>query len=533
MKRRHFITRTLAGAAVTSVGGSLSVDLSANPEAERSTAPGGAAPPSHSYTRMFPSLRKRPSRPRSDFEEGLTALGRAMGDHDPPLEEESQPDLPTAGYTYLGQFIDHDLTLDLTPLDGAAPEVENTPNFRTSFLDLDHVYGGGPALSPFLYEKENHGAERFLIGKTRDDPTLAEDLPRNAEGIALTGDPRQDENLILAQLHVAFLKLHNVIVADSGLLNASPSYRRPGDTDFTVARRIVTWHYQWVLRHDYLKQVLDPEIFEKLPELENAKRNRPALPFRIPVEFSLAAFRFGHSMVRDEYKTGVNKQHDRVELPELLMRTGSQGGASPSLPAEWVVSWDRFFLHRGGDTAHLNRIRKIDTQIANTLHQMEQVAAKPFAAQTPLDKLPPELPVRTLLRGGRVDLPSGEDVAREISRRENWMRTLTVDEIVSGDHRAILTNPRYGLLGNTPLWYYILKEAELHRNGAGQPGRSLGPIGSYVIADVILGALVADPDSYLSVPDWSPTIPTMSGGEADSMSDVLAFIDAATRRSNT
>jgi hypothetical protein len=362
---------------------------------------------------------------------------------------------------------------------------------------------------------------------------VAEDLPRNVEGIALTGDPREDENLILAQLHVAFLKLHNLIVANPALLNASPWYRRAGDTDFAVARRIVTWHYQWLIRHDYLKQVLDPEIFDKLPELEGAKRNRPPIDFRIPVEFSVAAFRFGHSMVRDQYKTGVNRQHEDVGLPDLLGRTGSMGGASPALPAEWVVSWDRFFLHRGGDTAHLNRVRKIDTQIANGLHHLEQLTAKPFAVQTPPVGLPSELPVRTLLRGARVDLPSGEDVAREISRRENWIRILTEDEIVSGAHKAILTNPRYGLLGNTPLWYYLLKEAELHTNGAGQPGRSLGPLGSYLVADVILDALTADPDSYLSAPNWSPTIPAMSGGQGDSMSNVLTFIAAATGRSNT
>jgi hypothetical protein len=143
------------------------------------------------------------------------------------------------------------------------------------------------------------------------------------------------------------------------------------------------------------------------------------------------------------------------------------------------------------------------------------------------------LPVRTLLRGARLDLPSGEDVAREISRRANWVGSLSQDEIVGGDHQDILTNPRYGLLGNTPLWYYLLKEAELHKNGDGQPGRSLGPLGSYLIADVILDALTADPDSYLAVPGWRPTIPPQYGGEALSMSNVLTFIDASTHRSNT
>jgi hypothetical protein len=482
---------------------------------------------------MFPGLGRKPSRPLADFEEGLTELGRAMVDRELPVEAESQPDLPTAGYTYLGQFIDHDLTLDLTPLASANPDVEGTSNFRTPFLDLDHVYGGGPALSPFLYENGARGAERFLIGRTKDDPELAEDLPRNAQGVALTGDPRQDENLILAQLHVAFLKLHNIIVGDRALLEASPWYRRRGETDFAVARRIVTWHYQWAVRHDYLAQVLDPDVFEKLPELESAKLSSPPRDSRIPVEFSVAAFRFGHSMVRDQYKTGVNHRHNEVRLPDLLALTGSMGGACPALPAEWIVSWDRFFLRQGGDTAHLNRTRKIDTQIANALHHVEQLTTQPFGARTPPGGPPSELPVRTLLRGARVDLPSGEDVAREINSRANWVGTLSPDEIVAGDHEHILTNPRYGLLGNTPLWYYLLKEAEVHKNGDGQPGRSLGPLGSYLVADVILDALAADSDSYLSVPNWTPTIPPMVGGEGPSISDVLTFIDGARSHSST
>jgi hypothetical protein len=143
------------------------------------------------------------------------------------------------------------------------------------------------------------------------------------------------------------------------------------------------------------------------------------------------------------------------------------------------------------------------------------------------------VPVRTLVRGARVGLPSGEDVAREISRREQWIQILSEDEIVGGDHNDILTNPRYGLRGNTPLWYYVLKEAEVHKNAAGQTGRSLGPVGSYMVADVILDALVADADSYLSVPNWTPTIPTMHYGAGASMSDLLAFIAASTRRSST
>jgi hypothetical protein len=451
------------------------------------------------------------------MEEGLVKLGQAMGDKEPPLDSESQPDLPTAGYTYLGQFIDHDLTLDLTPLESATPDVERMVNARTPVLDLDNVYGGGPNVSPFLYAKGHLGAERFLIGKTRDDPTLAEDLPRNTEGTALTGDPRQDENLILAQLHVAFLKLHNAIVADPALLNSFPGYRRSGDTDFAVARRIVIWHYQWIVRHDYLPRIIDPITAEKLPDLAQATHDNPPQISNLPIEFSVGAFRFGHSMVRDVYQTGVNGRHNRIRLLDLLVQTGSMGGASPALPAEWVVDWKHFFTLRGQSVGHLNRARKIDTQIANTLFQ--------------LPSTPPELPVRTLLRGGRVGLPYGEEIAKEINKNAAWVKVLTEEEIVGGAHRDILTNPQYGLRGNTPLWYYVLKEAELYRAPSGFGGRSLGPAGSYLVAKVILDVLSADTDSYLSAPGWTPTLPTMLGADRDSFSSLLKF--AATGRSST
>lgn len=467
------------------------------------------------YIRTFPLLKKGP--PSLAMEEGLVKLGQAMGDKEPPLESESQPDLPTAGYTYLGQFIDHDLTLDLTPLESATPDVEKMLNARTPRLDLDNVYGDGPNVSPFLYEKGHLDAERFLIGKIRDDPALAEDLPRNAEGIALTGDPRQDENLILAQLHVAFLKLHNAIVADPALLNAFPCYRRAGDTDFTVARRIVTWHYQWIVRHDYLMRIIDPITSQNLPDLEQAKHDNPPQSSNLPVEFTVGAFRFGHSMVRDEYKTGVNDKHNRARLLDFLMQTGAMGGACPALSAEWLVDWRRFFMLRGSSVGQLNRARKIDTQIANTLFQ--------------LPSTPPELPVRTLLRGARVGLPVGEDVAKEINKNAGWIKILTEEEIVGGAHRDILTNPQYGLRGNTPLWYYVLKEAELYPAPSGLGGRSLGPAGSYLVANVILDVLAADPESYLSVPGWTPTLPTMLGPDRDSFSALLKFV--ATYRSST
>src|SRR5437870_1211853 len=148
MKRRHFLKRSLAGMSLATLGASLPGNLFAEDEPAQNLALSGSpASTSGRYTRIFSELKGRPTRPSSDIEEGLAKLGQAMVDKDPLIEPESQPELPTAGYTYFGQFIDHDLTLDLTSLNNASEKIEQTQNFRTAFLDLDHLYGSGPNMS--------------------------------------------------------------------------------------------------------------------------------------------------------------------------------------------------------------------------------------------------------------------------------------------------------------------------------------------------------------------------------------------------
>jgi Animal haem peroxidase len=475
---------------------------------------GTSAVSATTYTRMFPGLRWKPTRPTEDVEEGLTELGQAMRDTEEPIETVGQSDLPTAGYTYWGQFIDHDLTLDLTPLELVPATVEQIPNFRTPVLDLDHVYGGGPNISPFLYERGFRRAERFLIGKTKIPNELPNDLPRNEQGTAIVPDSRQDQNLIIAQLHVAFLKLHNLVISRRAEMDASPHYRPAGATDFATAQRVVRWHYQYAICHDFLPKLLDDVVVEKeLPSLETEARAFVGRTVGIPVEFSAAAFRFGHSMVRDIYKS-INSLQENVTLATLLEKTGAYGGAAPRLPAEWVIEWDRFFEILP-NTAHLSSIRKIDTQIAHSLHELNEPTIKQFSV-LPRGAIPqPRLPVRTLLRGYWLGLPSGEDVAATVLSNKPSARRMNADQIVDGPHKHILTNPRYGFLGQTPLWYYILKEAEiLHK------GRRLGPVGSYIVAVVLLRAIAGAEDTYFSAPNWQPTL---DGGAVVSMARILQF----------
>jgi hypothetical protein len=371
-----------------------------------------------------------------------------------------------AGYTYLGQFIDHDLTWDPSPISEAPSAPERTRNLRNAKLDLEILYGGGPTVSPYLYASSSRrSAEHLLLGmtvrKAGHEPS-ADDLPRNHEGLTIVPDLRQDDNVIIAQLHVAFAKLHNKIINDRGELAKSPHYAAAGST-FAAARRLLTWHYQWLVRHDFARQLLDPEVVEALDDVQGRTTDASAGTFSIPVEFSLAAFRFGHSMVRDEYL--YNATHGVVKLREqLALNTGPGGGAVPNLGADWKIEWSNFFFD--GDDTRANRIRKIDTRVARGLFD-----------------LPPSgfhLPVVTLTRGARIGLPSGQTIARHLGAEPVPPDALALDMDASlcAEHRFDL---------QTPLWYYILKEAEVCASA-----KHLGPVGSRIVADVILGALRSD-----------------------------------------
>jgi len=208
------------------------------------------------FGRMFPRL--------STFTpsiESLTELGEAMNDVDSSSTEGDNEKVP-AGYTYLGQFIDHDITFDTTALQEVLVDPLAVRNFRTPRLDLDSVYGGGPETQRYLYQAVDK--DLFLIGKTNSQPgggdpsiptELPNDLPRASSKLAIIGDPRNDENLIVAQMHLAFLKFHNKVV--EGIKNRT--IQPVSSTDKTVfeqARELVIWHYQWIVLNDFLAILL-------------------------------------------------------------------------------------------------------------------------------------------------------------------------------------------------------------------------------------------------------------------------------------
>lgn len=408
--------------------------------------------------------------------------------------------LVPAGFTYLAQFIDHDITFD--PL--SRLERRNDPhalvNFRTPRFDLDSVYGSGPRDQPFLYEWTSHSAP---VAKLLVDESGAGgngDLPRSLHQRAIIGDARNDEHLIVAQLHLLFIRFHNAVV----------DHLRAGGTVaerdlFETAQRLVRWHYQWIVTHEFLRLLVGAKLLESVLEQQPGTGAEPRVqldlyppdqtPF-VPVEFSGAAYRCGHSMVRLTYKmTRSEKERPVPVFPDLV-------GFRP-LPADRVVAWNQFFAFE--DEPKPQESLKIDRSIAGPLFALPEGQA---------------LPLLNLRRGIALGLPSGQAVAGVLGLPALAENDLLLTE--PGLPHGVSLSPRAKalLLRSTPLWYYILCEAH-----ASWPtgGVRLGPVGGRIVAEVLVGLLRGDAGSYLRVdPAWRPH-ELLPGAEDFTMADLIGF----------
>jgi hypothetical protein len=459
----------------------------------------------------------------------LIALGQAMID---PNETEGSDTIP-AGYTYFGQFIDHDLTHDITRLEHSSANLASICNYRTPHLDLEHLYCGGPRVSPELYEDAaDPDSAQFRIDLTEEalpapPPARplegsAHDVPRDASHVAATAseDDRSVENVILMQMHVLFMKFHNEAIRQ---LSATPplitGIENLGEGSlFTRARRLVRWHYQSLVHNDFLSQVIDVGTQSEVRQ-HGPSFIWPEDHFFMPVEFSLAAFRFGHSIVRNSYNLNCHTEH--VSLADL----SRQSRMPRRLPETWVIEWGRFFpgwlLRATGD---LSPSMPINTSIASQLHALPPEMIRQFVPTA----LPTysELPVRTLLRGARTQIPSGQEVAKALMAKKRVSRLLNEEELTrQTNDRSGPVLKECGLVENTPLFFYILREAEVLRGG-----RRLGPVGSQIVADVVEGVLRDDRGSYLrcvgprwTQPQWQ--FPSGARKSVISMSDLVELVD--------
>jgi len=402
------------------------------------------------YTRLFPEL---PS--LAGDERLLHALGAAGGICDGT--DGCVDARVAAGWPFLGQFLAHDITADRSPLVSRA-DPSGVRNYRTPAANLECLYGGGPVGSPYLYDREDPA--RLLIG------AHAGDVPRNGQGVALIGDPRNDVHLFVNQLQVALIHAHNLLV---------DRLREDGEPEpsvFDEARRALTWHYQWVLLNDFLPTLIGEELATQLLR-DGPTRYEPGDSPQIPLEFADAAYRYGHSQIRDTYL--INESAEPMPLfPDLI-------GFEP-VSLERVVSWALLFDLRGEPPAQ--RAKRIDGRLPESLIKL------PVAITGAVDEdAYHSLAARDLQRGQATALPSGEAVARALG-----IEPLAPVQVGLADH---------GWDAETPLWYYVLREADVQ-----QGGDRLGEVGGRIVGEVLVGIINADPESYRVVDrSWRPTLP--------------------------
>jgi hypothetical protein len=468
-----------------------------------------AATPPFRFTRLGP---KGP--PLSD-----SLLGR-VADAMTTVDRRLQSRIP-AGFTYLGQFVDHDLTFDRTTVMlGERVTPAQLVQARSPSLDLDSLYGAGPQdpESAKFYEDDIHLKMGRTVAVGPDEARQGFDLPRATSGsaaerrLAVIPDPRNDENLAVAQTHLAMMRFHNRVV--DTLPTSVPQAQR-----FTRARRTVVKHYQWMLRHDFLPRICDSAVVRdvfnngrKAFEVDATPTDVPTMP----IEFSVAAYRLGHSMVRDEYSWNKRFDFGSASLDLLFDFSGGSGnlGFGPRLPSNWIADFRRLYDFREADrddlrvpAAQFNRTMRIDTALVGTLRRLRRMPAGESR----------NLARRNLLRGKMLRLATGQQMATCLRSKGVAVTTLTRAQIRNGRGGAELDGltkaQRDAFLRDTPLWFYILREAELS-------GGRLSGVGARLVAETFHRAMEGSDASIIRDESFRPRLGRNSSFK---MVDLLLF----------
>ncbi|WP_157254462.1 peroxidase family protein [Nonomuraea typhae] len=439
---------------------------------------------------------------------GLTEMGKAggiMDAKDPlhfgPIRLITEPELSpnnvdnptqTAGTTFLGQFLDHDMTFDETSPLGVPKRPEDSPNTRTPQFDLDTMYGGGPDVSPHLYQTNDRAKFRIESGGQ------FEDLPRRSNGSAIIPDDRNDENMMISGLHVAFMKFHNRVV------DRVRSQNLPNT--FGTSRLHVLWHYHWIILHEFLPQIVGQPLIDHI--MRNGRQfYRPSTPF-IPVEFQIA-YRMGHSMIRPSYRANLKGDANSAPFFGFIFDPAGEGQADPVdlrggiRARRRFIGWQTFFDFGDGE---VRRNKRIDTKLSTPLFHLPLMTI-------PGGDPPISLATRNLLRHVTWSLPSGQRLAQ----------TMGISPVDTSELAAF----NIGIERSAPLWYYVLKEAETLAGG-----QRLAGVGARLIAEVFIGLLQLDSQGFLvNAPNWRPFLPSRTSRDF-TMLDLLTYaeVDPASRR---
>jgi hypothetical protein len=472
----------------------------------------------------------------SETRANLKLLGKAMVSTEdipkdgPDTEESGIPAL----YTYLGQFIDHDLTFDPSSSLQQQNDPDGLVDYRTPKFDLDNIYGRGPDDQPYLYDfTSGSDHAKFVLGKKLSGGSQqvpeARDLARNDAHVAakqparaIIGDPRNDENALVSQLQGLFLRFHNRLIDEKKL-------------KFAEAQQTLRFHYQWMLIHDFLVKLVNATtlhaVFPHLAANSSLAKDPPVLKFYhardeafMPLEFSVAAYRFGHSMVRPGYRLNDD---DLTLLPIF----GQKGPAERPLslrgfmaPADnWALDWARFIdIEPRPNGVMLDDNKKTPSgkdpsaqELADNKRRLQLAYRIDTSIVFPLGELPPDvadliipsLAERNLVRGWRLRLPSGQAVAKSMG--ENVLDPILIGKFEDQPETQNIENISPVFKDTCPLWAYCLAETTKHTvpGHAGVKSKLLGPVGGRIVAETFAGLLHYDSQSFLTQdPTWTPTI---------------------------
>jgi len=504
------------GLLAESVGGRTGSQNGARPATATASASDDAAPPFR-FTRLGPKGQGK------QLAEGtLKKLGAAMA-----RAGGGSSGIP-AGYTYLGQFLDHDLTFDKTDvMFGASVTPAQLLQARSPSLDLDSLYGAGPGdpESAKFYEADGL---HLKVGKTTGPTKNGFDLPRGAGNTdakkrkAIIPDPRNDENLAVAQTHLAMTRFHNRVVDTQ--LGGVPAAQK-----FATAREIVTKHYQWMIRTDYLPRIAKAAVVNnvfnqgrKAFEVGVAPTEVPTMP----IEFSIAGFRLGHAMVRAAYNW--NKIFDNgggtLDLLFTFSATGGNLGFDTRLASIWIADFRRLYDFSEANKPALtvpaskfNRAMRIDTRMVDPLqHLPPQTIGLPNNAG--FNDVRRNLAFRNLTRAKMVKLATGQQMANFLKNKGVNLTKLTKAQLRDGNNGADLGDmtqaQRQAVLKDTPLWFYILREAELN-------GGKLSGVGARIVAETFHRAMEGSEHSIVRDTSFAPSLGPNSG--TFRMVDLLLF----------
>jgi hypothetical protein len=447
---------------------------------------------------------------------------------DASLERWENPRIPS-GYTYLLQFVAHDLVHSAIPLSVAGTLGAGTANARRTPLQLETLFGSGPVGSPFVYALDAPNDDRrtkLRLGRMRwKDKNVEAGCPfrdiarapaENVTGIdrsiaghrvalteALVADPRNDDHAIMSQLTALFALLHNNLI--DLVRRQEPTAGANGHFGaahkrFLCARGALTSIYHNIIRKDLMQRVIHPTIYAAYcgpnPDFidRHASSSEADDGWQIPIEFSHGAFRFGHAMVRPEYQINDLSNHD---LNNTLEKSSANDPVNMPLDSSWIVRWSRFFEING---SRPNFSRRIGPYLSDGLGN-DQI----FPAFDETDRV--GLLYRDLFGAAIAGLWSVDALIAEIAvRRPHFINTsrLLSDRAwrVSQIREWLASAPVYGgltaddietLSNDPPLPFFILFEAMQQPEAK---GLCLGPLGSIIVSEVIFGALHSESESF-------------------------------------